>query len=338
MILKVLDPGLQTTVQDLGRTGYRHLGVGRSGAADPLSLQLANLLAGNSPSAAALELTIKGPRLRFCAAPAEDARTIAICGADIAAEFRLEDSEKSLPVAIRRPVRLPAGGELSLKTCSGGARAYLAIAGGLAVPAVLGSRSTDLHGGFGGLHGRALRVGDELPLAEAPPDEAPRDAAEGAMNPGWQVRAPGFDAATGVLRILPGSHADLLDTAARRALFGQDAAVFVVAAESSRMGVRLLGPRLCGEKRGELTSEPVSPGTVQLPPGGSPIILGVEAPTTGGYPRVAHVIDADLPCLGQLRPGDCVSFQVVSWEEAQAAGREQEQRLARVALALDLVL
>jgi biotin-dependent carboxylase-like uncharacterized protein len=307
----VLAPGLLTTVQDAGRCGYRHLGVGLAGAADAWSHALANLLVGNASTAAALEITLSGPLLRF------DAGTrVALCGARILATVEGHDIPQD------RPVDLPAGSVLQLGACRDGARSYLAVRGGFAVPALLGSHATDLRGGFGGMRGRALAAGDVLPLAH-------RDAcAVSALRAAaWWVDPAPDDDPRAAIRVIAGEAA----TEPADALFAQP---WRVAVASNRQGLRLQGPVLHAADARERTSEPVFPGTVQLPPDGQPIVLLADAQTHGGYPRIGHAIRADWPRLAQLRPGDALTFAPCSREQALHAAAAQRQRLARLALAI----
>ena len=319
MSVQVLAPGLLTTVQDTGRHGLRHLGVGCAGALDAYSLQIANLLVANDADAAALEITLAGPRLRC-----ERAVRIAVCGAEIDAHA----DDLALPGW--RPIDLPAGSELMIGHCRRGARAYLAIAGGIAVPHVLGSASTDLRGGFGGLDGRALHAGDRLVLGATEVIEAN----ELHIAPWWIDPTPDLDFDLPALaRILPGSDA----MSPPDALFEQ---AWQISSRSDRQGLRLEGTpmMLAGTlhiKSDQRISEPVTPGTVQLPPDGQPIVLLADAQTHGGYPRIGHVIAADLPRLAQLRPGETLRFAPVTLAQAHAAWRAQRQRLQRIALAIE---
>ncbi|HSR66014.1 MAG TPA: biotin-dependent carboxyltransferase family protein [Xanthomonadaceae bacterium] len=309
MNVRVLAPGLLTTVQDRGRLGWRHLGVGAAGALDPHAHALANLLAGNDAGAATLEISLAGPTLRF-----ERAARIALCGADI--EARCDGI--ALPGA--RPCLLPAGSTLALGPCRRGARAYLAVEGGFDVGPVLGSRSTDLRGGFGGLDGRALRKGDALPLGPA------RDVAVDAPRfPSWWIDAMPGRGPAGMIRVLPGADA----TAPGDALFRRD---WDVAAASDRQGLRLEGEAIAVADRRERVSAPVAPGTIQLPPDGRPIVLLADAQTHGGYPRIGHVVRADWPRLAQLRPGERLRFAPCTPEQAHAAWQRRRQELARLAL------
>lgn len=310
MSAHVLAPGLLTTVQDLGRRGWRHLGVGSAGALDAHAHAIANLLVGNPAQAATLEITLAGPTLRF-----DRATRIAVCGADIDARC----DGRPLPTA--RPCVLPAGGTLALGACRRGARAYLAVGGGFDVSPVLGSRSTDLRGGFGGVEGRALRKGDVLPLCgEAPDVDAPRTTP-------WWIDASPEAGPHGAIRVLAGDDA----TQPADALFRSE---WRVSMASDRQGLRLEGAPLGIADARERVSAPVAPGTIQLPPDGRPIVLLADAQTHGGYPRIGHVIRADWPRLAQLRPGEAVRFAPCTPSQAHAAWRRQHAALARLALAL----
>jgi len=309
---RVLAPGPLTTVQDLGRRGWRHLGVGLAGALDPDAAALANHLVGNPTEAALLECTLRGPSLAF-----DRPTRIALCGAQ--AELRFEDEDgivTALPCG--RPVTLPRG-VLHVGALRGGARAWLAIAGGVAVPAVLGSRSTDLRGGFGGLHGRALQRDDELPLGEAACDDVALPRA-----PHWWIDFEDGVPADAPLRFVP------TDPAAA----ALEPPTWRVDARSNRQGVRLDGAPLALEAA-EQISAAVAPGLIQLPPDGRPIVLLADAQTTGGYPRLGYVIAADLPRLARLRPGTPLRLAAVDEATAQAAWQERRARLARLMLAID---
>lgn len=313
--LHVLAPGALTTVQDLGRRGWRHLGVGRAGALDPDAAQLANRLVGNPPDAAVLELTLRGPTLAF-ARPLR----IALCGAQVDARFE-DAAGRSTWLLGHRPVELPPG-TLHLGPVLGGARAWMAIAGGIDVPPVLGSRSTDLRGGFGGMAGRALRSGDVLPLGES---RAP--AADAPHAPAWWID-PCDDDEDAPVRFVSAWTGDAAALAAR---------AWRVDPRSDRQGVRLAGEALPAAAH-DGVSAPVVPGTIQLPPDGHPILLLADAQTTGGYPVLGHVIAADLPRLAQLRPGDALALLPVDAGTAAAAWRERRARRARLAVAIAMRL
>ena len=315
-MIEVLAPGLLTSLQDRGRPGLAHLGIGRTGAADLPALRLAQALVGNPPDACALEITLTGPTLRLH----RDAE-IALTGAPVAAEA----DGRALPGWT--PLRLRAGSVLRLGGMRHGCRSYLAVRGGIDVAAVLGSRSQDLNAGLGPLGGRALRAGDRLPLGAA--DRVPC----GADRAAWSIDPrPWFDgAAARPLRLLAGTHGGLLDAASREALF---TAPFRIAAASNRVGCRLDGTRLALLAPLELVSEGVVAGTVQLPPNGQPIVLFCEHPVSGGYPRIGQLAAADLPRLAQRRPGDALRFAPVDAGEAARLLEAREQRLARMETAI----
>lgn len=312
MTVTVLKAGTLTTVQDAGRHGFRHLGVGSAGALDAYSSRVANLLVGNDANVALLEMTLTGPTLRF-----EHAARIAYTGAEIDA------SANGMALPGWRPIDLPAGTELRFAACRRGVRAYLAVAGGFDVPRVLGSASTDLRAGFGGCEGRALRAGEVLRLGGVVVEvDALRIASW------WIAPQPDFDPAHETLvHLMSGrdatSPADAITTQAWR-----------VATASDRQGLRLEGPPLTLADARDRISEPVTPGTVQLPPDGQPIVLLADAQTIGGYPRIGHVASADLPRLAHCRPGDVLHFTMIDAVEAQSRWRAQQQRLTRIELAI----
>ena len=306
MNIHVLHPGFLTTVQDLGRPGWAHQGVSASGAADALSLRLGNRLCGNPEGAAALEMTLVGGRFEF-----DGAGVVCLAGADFgpALDGRPAPPWTALPV---RP-----GQVLQTGPTRGGARCYLCVRGGLDVPPVLGSASTHLLTGLGGLEGRALRKGDALsirPHPLPPPDRFHR------LNPAALERLH----TSGPLRVVAGPQADHF-TAAARELFLR--AAYRVTETSDRMGLRLAGPALEKSHAADLVTEGAPLGAVQAPRDGQPIILFVEHQTTGGYPKIAGVISADFHRLGQLRPRDEVRFELVSIAAALDLLREQEELL-----------
>ncbi|MGO1071676.1 biotin-dependent carboxyltransferase family protein [Lysobacter sp. CA199] len=310
--IEVIAPGPLSHVQDPGRSGWRHLGVARSGALDPACAALANALVGNGADAAVLEFTLQGPSLRL-----QRPLRIALMGA--ACEARFEG--QWLPSA--RPIDLPAG-SLSLGGMRTGARAWLAVRGGLDVRRVLGSRATDLRGGFGGIDGRALRAGDRLPVGahDAVDTAAPR-------MPSWWIDPEFAHDPQAPIRYLA-SHAPGLGELAAR--FGQQS--WRVDAASNRQGLRLNGDALAAPESSGL-SEPVAPGTIQLPADGRPIVLLADAQTVGGYPRLGHVIAADLPRLAQARPNAPLYFRACDAGEAAAAARRARAELARLRLAIE---
>jgi len=288
----VLKPGLQTTIQSRPRTGLRHMGVPASGAADPLSLALANKLVGNDWDAPALEATLLGPTLRF-----EVPCAFAVTGARAAVALNDHD------IPLHETVFANAGDELVTGSAEKGARLYIAIAGGLAADEFLGSPSTCLLASLGGLQGRALEAGDQLPSRQAPVPEKLQtpDEFRPPMLAGWALRACA-SAETG--RLGSNSRDQLFDTN------------WTVSHRADRMGLQLDGPTLEVTSDGLMPSAPVFPGTVQCPESGSPYLLSVDAGTVGGYPRIAQVVRADRHLLGQLRPGDHVRLL---WREEQSA-------------------
>lgn len=305
--LKVVAPGTHTTVQDLGRRGYQHLGVPVSGALDPLSLRIANALVGNPQATPALEILYQGPTLEV---HAERVR-VALAGSDAGLEI---PGEGSGVTASWRSLCLRRGQTLRVPRLEDSACAYLAVAGGFALEACLGSASTYVRGAIGGYHGRALQRDDALPLniAEAPAREELR------------MRLPPRRPACPTLRVVLGPQDDYFTAAAVRALLGS---VYVVSAESDRMGMRLEGPRLEHRDSYNLVSDALPLGAIQVPGSGQPILLLNDRQTTGGYPKIATVASADCWLAGRARPGDAMRFRAVRVDEAEQVRREQEARL-----------
>lgn len=351
-MIELIRAGLFSSVQDLGRTGHRHTGVTRSGALDTVALRVANRLVGNPEGAAGIEFTVGQPvQLRFI-----QATRIALTGADCAATLDGQPIHAwwSQPVA--------AGQVLSLGVPSRGMRAYLGVAGGIGVPLVLGSRSTDLKSGFGGHDGRALRDGDHLPpdvaAAETAAATVPIDAPPfGVKPPGWcrfaQVRParrvasqmasqmasriardhPRSGAEAQWVRVLRGPEYARFTHAAHDALWNAE---WTVTPASNRMGYRLGGPALARESGGELLSHAVLPGTLQVPPGGQPILLMSDAQTAGGYPKLAMVITADLWHLAQTRLNAPLRFVECSHADARQALLDIETYFHQLELAIRL--
>jgi len=308
--------GFLTSVQDLGRTGFRELGVSLGGALDAHALRVANLLVGNDEAAAGLEITFGGLRLRFA-----DDRIIVWCGGDFEARIG------SITLAPGHPALVRGGEEFSIQNPSAGCRAWLAISGGIDVPVVLGSRSGDLRAGFGGIRGRPVRDGEEFPLGDNSNSakvliERLRVEKIARWKPAhdWSSTAR----RTPLLHYVRGSDSTRFVDAALQ-LFANES--FSVSPDSDRMGIRLDGPELARREDVDLLSEAVSPGTVQVPPNGKPILLLNDCQTIGGYPKIAHVITVDLPIASQLCPGDRVLFVEVSVSEAHAFLLERERNL-----------
>ena len=309
-MLKVLAPGVLTTVQDRGRFGFAKYGVGPSGAMDQRALRITNLLLGNDDGAAALEVTAGGLRLEFM-----DRAVIAAGGADV------EIAISGVEVPAWRAVHVQKGAVLELGSIRWGWRTYVAVAGGVDVPVIMGSRSTHARSGFGGLDGRALRAGDILRIGRTgrPEEYMHVDGAGGPVPFALSDRFlddPARLYNMDRVRIVRGPHWDMLDDNDAAALVS---ATFHVSERSDRMGYRLSGRSLGSVRGTELISTAVTTGTMQVPPGGEPILLLADRQTTGGYPMVAHVITADLGAVGQIRPGDEIRFTEVSLGEARRA-------------------
>ena len=299
--IEVIRPGGLTTVQDLGRPRHESSGVSPGGAVDRQALRLANLLVGNDEGAAALELCVSGPLLKFHAAT-----VVALAGA----------TGKSRPVA--------AGETVDFSKLTGGIRACLAVAGGLRVPEVLGSAATDLRAGFGGFRGRALQAGDWLQTGE--PGRVPRC---GDWHVGRAEQVPEME-----LRFLAGVQEAWFSDEARRRFRDE---VYQLTASSDRMGARLSGAELQLAGPREMVSQAVACGSVQVPPDGQPIILLAERQTIGGYPQIGHVISVDLPKLARAWPGTQVKFREVTWEDAQHLRRLEERDFNLLRTGLELL-
>jgi antagonist of KipI len=326
--LVAVAPGLLTTIQDLGRPGHARHGVSAAGAADALSLRIANRLAGNPDDAAGLEMTLLGGTFRF-----ETGTRIALAGAD------MEATLDGRPIPPWAACDVGPGQLLVCGAARGGMRSCLAVHGGIAVEPVLGSRSTHMPSRLGGLEGRALRKNDRLPIG-AFPDGPVRGAKDGAAAGATLPEPRRLDDAalaalprpvappgTATLRLTDGVHADRFASEARQRLFD---ATYKVSPTSNRMGLRLEGPGIAPLQDGEIISEGMPLGAVQIPSGGDPIILFVDHQTTGGYPVIGCVISADLPRIAQLRPRDAVRFEPIAMAAARALLLEQEAWLDRL--------
>jgi antagonist of KipI len=306
--LIVVKPGMLTTIQDRGRWGYQAHGVPVAGPMDVYSHRLGNALVGNDPAAATLEITLLGPELEF-----ESERIVAITGADFALTL------DSKPALANVAFVAAAGARLQFGARRRGARAYLAVEGGIETPPVLGSRSTHVISALGGLNGRALRAGDRVPLG-------PRLSARPtvAMPADAPLTLPAGQA---IVRVLAGPQVERFDAKAMDVL---QSAPYLIGANSDRMGFRLTGPRLQHSNGADIISDATSLGALQVPASGQPILLMADRQTTGGYPKLATVITADLPLAAQLAPGDRIQFAACTPREALAALIAQEQTLLRV--------
>lgn len=315
--LRVVVAGLQTTVQDLGRIGWARFGVAPNGALDEGAARWANLLVGNEQGAATLEFALLGPTLVY---EGPVPLVCALAGADFGATV------DGVPQPPWRSFLLHPGATLACGACQHGSRGYLAVAGGVAVPVALGSRSTDPRAGIGGVEGRALRAGDRVPLAPSV-----RSPETGLALPA--ARIPSYDA-KGVVRVVLGPQDDRFTGDAIVTFLSAN---YTVTREADRMGVRLDGPALAfkgdgggalglsgeGASGADIISEGVVTGAIQVPSHGRPIVLLAARQTTGGYAKIATVIGADLWRLGQARPGDIVRFRAIPIAEAQELAARQ---------------
>ncbi|MCF3934228.1 biotin-dependent carboxyltransferase family protein [Acuticoccus sp. M5D2P5] len=318
MTVTVINPGLLTTIQDLGRPGYFHLGIPVGGAMDRRALIAANLLVGNDEGAAGLEAVFMGPELEFA-----DDRIVAVCGADLPP--KVDGTEMPTWTSFR----VKGGQRLTFDYLKSGARAYIAISGGIDTPLALGSRSTYPIGALGGFKGRAIAAGDELPLG---PSDLPKD---GRYIPTELRRIPTGDVE---LRALPGLYIHRI-TAASQTAFFED--TWTVAPEADRMGYRFRGGRPmefvereqpfgAGSDPSNITDACYPYGSIQIPGGTEPIVLHRDAVSGGGYFMVGTVISADMDLIGQLQPNKTVRFVAVTMDEALAARHEQRAEFAKL--------
>jgi antagonist of KipI len=310
-VLRIVSPGPLAAVQDLGRVGCQHLGIPTAGAMDPVALRIANALVGNPPAAAGLEITFGGFEAEFLTDTA-----CGVAGANLGFELDGKPLEPGTAFLARRDTRLRAAGR------RWGCRAYLALRGGVGVPEVLGSRSTYAPAGFGGLGGRPLRAGDEVPgfggipaewcpYRKVPPDVVPRYPRAGEPA---------------VLRAVPGPQAAAFTAAGLRTFFTEPCSV---SPEADRMGYRLEGPRIEHAAGADIVSDGTAWGAVQVPGHGRPIVLLADRQTTGGYAKIATIATADLPLIAQAIPGDSVRFEEIDLWTAREILAWGEYRLRR---------
>ena len=320
-MISVRKPGLLTTVQDLGRPGYQQYGIVVGGALDAFSARVANLIVGNDDNAAVLEMAQTGPEL-FC----EQEALVAWCGADFDARIGGQ------PLPRERAVRVAAGETITFGLARSGLRAWLAFAGGIDVPLVLGSRSTYRRAGIGGHEGRPLAAGDNLNLGGrtgwnekvlAALRSADRRAAAWSVRPDVLGRPP----ADGIVRAIPGPEWSWFNPDSQRIFFSTR---WQATKEADRMGVKLEGPGLVLAKPREMISSCVNTGVVQVPAAGQPIVLLPSRQSVGGYPRLAAVVAADIGRCSQLRPGDRVQFQEITLAAAHELHLARERDLNRV--------
>ncbi|NRS51814.1 biotin-dependent carboxyltransferase family protein [Brevibacillus sp. HB2.2] len=332
MSIEVITPGLCTTVQDTGRFGFQQVGVSVSGGMDRQAVQIANMLVGNQQTDAVLELTMRGPSLLF-----HKDMLIAICGGD----FNVTINDRS--VLPNRAVWIRSGSILKFGLAKEGCRAYLAVAGGWDVPVVMGSRSTNLRGSFGGFAGRMLAAGDKL--IQSPPGAFSQFLANqlekkaGAVpfyQANWFIPSSTFvKNGEAVVRVIQGEQFADFSEKSRRSFFEQ---TYQVSPQSDRMGYRLTGPALELTQSIELISAAVTIGTIQVPPNGQPIILMADRQTIGGYPKIGYVPTIDLPIVAQLRPGEKIHFQEISLRDAQKELIERESWIKAIKLGIEVTV
>jgi antagonist of KipI len=311
-VIQVQSPGLLTTVQDLGREGFGPLGVSPSGAADQISLRLGNSLVANSESAAGLEMTLLGGTFLF-----PTGAILALTGSEF--DATLDGSTVDFWTAFE----IRSGQTLSVGPARSGARCYLCVQGGIAVKPFLGSASTHILSGLGGFEGRSLRKGDVLHVGSASEPFRKRTVAP---------RARAYLSSREILRVTDGPQSDWFSESSNRSFYAE---TYRVGEQSNRMGLRLEGAPVTQSSSREMITEGVSLGAVQVTHGGLPVILFVEQQTTGGYPKIANVISADIHRVGQLRPRDEVRFEQVTQETARSLLMEQERILASEELILE---
>ena len=312
MSITVLNPGLLTTVQDMGRVGYQQFGVSVSGVMDPRSAAIANILVGNQEGEAVLECTMMGPHLQF-----DRANTIAITGGD------LMPALDGQPIPTYRAVTVQAGQVLRFQAPKTGCRCFIAFTGGLDVPEVMGSRSTYLKAKIGGVEGRKLQKGDVIPF-RAP--GVPKNLNIRFISPEFVPRQ------VYTLRVVLGPQDDAFTQEGMNTFLRE---TYTVTPEFDRMGCRLDGPAIQHVSGGDIISDGIAFGAIQIPSHGRPIIMLADRQTTGGYTKIATVISADFRLLGQLKAGDKVRFEKVSIAQAQEALLNQRTAMRTLRHALD---
>ncbi|PLR98452.1 biotin-dependent carboxyltransferase family protein [Bacillus sp. T33-2] len=330
-MLSIIKPGLLSSIQDLGRFGYQKYGVIASGVMDPLSHRIANILAGNQENEPTMEVTLMGPAMQF-----ERDALISICGGD------LSPAVDGAPVRLWRSIYVKKGSKLSFGPAKSGTRAYIAVAGGFAVPEVMESKSTYLRAGIGGFHGRPLQAGDEIEFN--PPGRFSQTIVEHlATQAGDQTFAEmEWSVASDLIplhrkdpfiRVMRGRQYDLFSEDSKHRFFSEP---FEVTPQSDRMGYRLKGPFLALELPDELISEAVSFGSIQVPSEGNPIVLLADRQTTGGYPKIGQIATVDLPLIAQAKPGDKILFKEITHEEAQLLFLKRETKIKQLVNGISL--
>ena len=305
MGIRILSSGLLTTVQDLGRTGYQRTGISPSGAVDRKALKIANILVGNQPGEGALEMTMTGASMEFT-----EPDVVAVTGGDFEATL----NGIRMPMYAAVPVR--TGDVLALGPAKNGCRAYAAFAGGLGVPVMMGSKSTNLKCGIGGFEGRRLKADDELPFS-APCAELDKMELR-------RVDLPDLPGPEALVRVVLGPQDDYFTQAGIRTLLSE---AWTVTNRCDRMGCALDGTPIEYRTKADIISDGIPFGAVQIPSDGKPIVMLSDRQTTGGYAKIAAVISSDLPVFAQRRPGDRIRFQKISMREAQRISLMEEKKL-----------
>lgn len=325
MSLRVIKPGLLTSIQDLGRKGFQQHGVIVSGAMDGYSLRIANMLVGNEEGEAALEITLMGPTIKV-----EKNCLISITGGN------LTPTIDSKAVPMWKPIYVKEGSILRFEGCKSGCRAYLTVAGGYAISEVMNSKSTYLRAGIGGYKGRALKADDVLEFNEPSKILGDREFKGPFSFPKWFVNDKEFlPGGKPLIHFIDGSQYDYFTESSKDSFVEGS---FKVSNQSDRMGYRISGPTLELQDNGELLSEAVTNGSVQVPPDGNPIILLADSQTTGGYPKIAQVITADLPLIAQVRPGESIQFSRVNLKEAERLFLQKERQFNELKVSISLAL
>lgn len=308
--LDVVAPGLMTSVQDLGRLGAQALGMPVAGATDAIAFRLANAVVGNPETTAALEIGYLGPTL---VAACDGVRVV--LGGKAKLILQPAGGGEARPVKPWRSLLLRRGDKLTIGAVEEGGVAYLAVAGGFAIPAFMGSLSTYMRSGLGGFEGRALKAGDRLPLNTVATEGDERELADE------------IDYGSGPVRVVLGPQDDRFTAKGIETFLS---ATYTVTKEADRMGIRLEGETIEHTRGADIASEGVVTGSIQVPGNGKPIILMADRQTTGGYTKIATVISADLPRVGRMKPGDTLTFAAVAVAEAEAIRREQEKQVRRL--------
>lgn len=330
MSITILKTGLLTSIQDLGRNGYQKHGIIVSGAMDVYSLRLANILVGNKENEAAIEITLLGPSLII-----EKGTLISITGANLSPTI----DGRAVPMC--RPIYLNKKSVLKFGSCKSGCRAYLAAAGGYHIEEVMNSKSTYMRAGIGGFKGRALKKDDVIginpqnELSEKIADYlCKKDLDSSFVCPKWYIDRENFNC-DNVIRVVRERQFDEFTLSSQEDFFNNK---FKISAQSDRMGYRLSGEELKLERNFEMISEPVSFGTIQVPKDGNPIVLLADRQTTGGYPKIAKVVDVDIRKVVQKKPGEFLKFKEISLEDAEKLYIEREKDIDNLKNAIYLKL